>query len=170
MLQDYFFLAVALLGVVALVPVIIVLIVGTVKNSRKAKIVGLCLSIIPILCFSAYYWYWNVKVPALNEQNILKYSGIYEFDRSPNIDSSDSRRATFHLILNSDKTFKIDKTPYISFQGTGKWHLTDGGIQFEDSQSTSVGWASLGGQGAGEEKVIFNFNDRQKHIEFVKRK
>jgi hypothetical protein len=86
-------------------------------------------------------------LPKIKEENIESYAGKYKSDPTGSFNKNNKALGndSFLLILNSDKTFKLDSTPYVNFSGTGVWNLNgpDDQLQFERTDGSVLGWADI---------------------------
>jgi Ni/Fe-hydrogenase subunit HybB-like protein len=57
MIYNVFFLIIGLVGFLSLIPIGLVIVGGLIKKDKRAIIMGLIYSIIPVFCLGLYYWY-----------------------------------------------------------------------------------------------------------------
>src|SRR5688572_5668801 len=116
MFADYFFILLFVIGFLGAALVIAFIISGLIKRSSGLMRIGFILSIIPVICFGLFYWYYDVHIPKIEQENVIYFSGKYALDFPMSYKSEKQQK---FLSLKSDMTFHLDSTPGMDFHGHG---------------------------------------------------
>ncbi|MCP4135076.1 MAG: hypothetical protein GY754_29140 [bacterium] len=169
MIAGIFFILLIFIGLFALIASIILLIIGLARKSKRLKTVGLSLLTIPLFCWGLFYLYYGVIIPEHDRQQEIEYSGTYITDQSGSYNKNKRpfRGKKYRLILNEDKTFELDKTPYIDFHGKGTWEAGDEYFHFINNNGEIIERVSPF-ESNGKKKIIFHLYDEIKEVRFIK--
>lgn len=162
MFADSFFILVFIIGFLGAALVIALLFVGLIKRSSGLKKMGFVLSIIPVICFGLFYWYYDIHLSKINKENVVYFSGRYELDSSFN---NVREVKQYSLTLSPDMTFQLDSTPGLHFQGKGYWKLNESLLSFSDFSGKALGTAY--GPGGYPSQLIFNHLE-QNEFRFIR--
>jgi len=107
--------------------------IGLIIKSKTLKIIGISLSIVPILCFGSLYSYYSILNPYWNQNDMKEYSGTYFLDdRTRSLLSNKySQPENIQITLTDDGNFRSSAIVEISLSESGSWKTgsIDGMIQ-----------------------------------------
>jgi len=82
MFTDIFFIILIIVGIVASIPAAIFIIAGLIKKARATIIIGLFLALCSLFCFGFNYWYYNIHIPGIQNQEEQKDSTQFEMNEN----------------------------------------------------------------------------------------
>lgn len=98
-------------GVLSLIFALVIITIGSIKESKGLMKSGKLLMILPISCIVGLFFYYFVLIPWSNHRSMKSYSGTYYLDNYEDV----------HLVLKDDGTYLSDSLPNLNFSQTGTW-------------------------------------------------
>lgn len=131
------------IGIIGLIISIVIILVGLIKKSRKLKMTGMILLMIPIFCYGLIAFWYKIIIPNSNDKLSSEFVGVYSTHK---IKSKKflKRNGLFDkerfLILKVDGTYEFDSIPGVDLWKKGKWKTggIDGAFEFYNEKGENI--------------------------------
>ena len=152
MIESIIFMILSFIGIIGFIISIIVLLIGLIRKSRKLKMTGIVLLMIPVFCYGIIQFWYKVIIPNSNENISEDFVGVYSTHKIKSTKFL-KRNGLYDkerfLKLKGNGTYEFDTIPGVGLWKKGRWESggMDGVFNFYDENGNLIEWGSPSGSG-----------------------